>query len=210
MRPLVFSLRARCRAAVIHAAALAGLVAAGSPTALDAQRRPGVGMGFYTYTGLLTADVEVGSITSSTALAEVPTVGVSVLVAAPIKKAAKRAWIAGLRANAFGIGNGGSCYVTPEVTGCQDRRFTERGALMTGGAFDIRSTVLRVMTGPSLYTVQGQGARLGTALRLDYGSPRQRGATPTLFFTRTYLGSERGEQLAVSTLGASFRWVRKR
>jgi hypothetical protein len=200
----------RIRAVVNRAATLALLLAVAVPTALHAQRRPGVGMGFYTYTGLLTGDVEIGSMTSSTALAEVPTVGVSVLVAAPIKKAAKRAWIAGLRANAFGVGNGGSCYVTPDITGCQDRRFTERGALMTGGAFDIRSTVLRAMVGPALYSVQGQGTRLGTALRLDYGSPRQRGATPTLFFTRTYLGSERGEALAISTLGASFRWVRKR
>ncbi|WP_145979132.1 hypothetical protein [Gemmatimonas phototrophica] len=210
MRSHVSFLRARCRGVVVHSASLAVLVAAGSPARADAQRRPGVGMGFYTYTGLVTGDFEVGSMTASTALAEVPTVGVSALIAAPIKKATKRAWIVGLRANAFGIGNGGSCFVTPDIVGCQDRRFTERGALMTGGAFDIRSTLLRAMVGPALYTVQGEGARLGTALRLDYGSPRQRGATPTLFFTRTYLGSERGEPLAISTLGMSFRWARKR
>ena len=81
---------------------------------------------------------------------------------------------------------------------------------MAGGAFDIRSTVLRAMVGPALYNVEGQGARLGTAVRIDFASPRLRGRTPTLFFTRTFLGSQRGEQLAISTLGAGFRWIRKR
>lgn len=179
-------------------------------TPLTAQRRPGMDMGFYTTTGLLTGDLEGGSVTSSTSLAESPTIAVSLLLTAPLKRMPKRAWIAGVRVNAFGLGNNGSCFITPGSGVCQDRRFEERAALLAGGAFDIRSAVLRAMIGPTLYNVEGQGARLGTAVRLDFAAPRLRGPTPTLFFTRTFLGSQRGEQLAISTLGAGFRWVRKR
>jgi hypothetical protein len=175
-----------------------------------AQRRPGVGMGFYTTTGLLSADIEVGPVTSTTALAEAPLASASLLLTAPLKKGAKRAWIAGARLTPLAVGNGNSCFVTPTVTGCQDVRFEERAALLAGGAFDIRSTVLRAMVGSTLYRVQGQGARLGTTIRLDYGAPRLRGSTPTLFFTRTFLGSQRGEAVAMSMLGIGFRWVRKK
>lgn len=167
-------------------------------------------MGFYTTTGLLSGDVEVGQVNSTTALAEVPTVALSLLATAPLMKAPKRAWIVGLRANVVGLGNGNSCFVTPDVTGCQDVRFTDRATLLTGGAFDIRSSVLRVMVGPTLYSVQGSGSRLGTTVRADLGSPRLRGSTPTLFVSRTFLGSQRGEALGITSLGAGFRWVRKR
>lgn len=207
-------MRAPSGAAVCRTAALALMFAltlslCASPL-LHAQRRPGVDMGFFTYTGLLSADAEIGSVTSSTAMAQVPTVALSALVTAPVIRAAKRAWIVGVRATALGVGNGDSCYITPGTNGCQNRRASERVVVLTGGAFDIRSTVLRAMVGPALYSVQGEGTRLGPSVRLDYGSPREQGATPTLFFTRTFLGSQRGEMLAVSTLGASFRWVRKR
>ncbi|WP_434478365.1 hypothetical protein [Gemmatimonas sp.] len=100
-----------------------------------AQRRPGVGMGFYTTTGLLSADVEVGPVTSTTALAEAPLASASLLLTAPLKKGAKRAWIAGARFTPLAVGNGNSCFVTPDVTGCQDVRFEERAALLAGGAF---------------------------------------------------------------------------
>jgi hypothetical protein len=99
-----------------------------------AQRRPGVGMGFYTTTGLPSADVEVGPVTSTTALAEAPLVSVSLVLSAPVKKSAKRAWIAGARLTPLGVGNGDSCFVTPTVTGCQDVRFEERAALLAGGS----------------------------------------------------------------------------
>ena len=49
----------------------------------------------------------------------------------------------------------------------------------------------------------------GSIVRLDYASPRQRGATPALFASRTFLGSERGDMVALTTIGVSFRWVRK-
>lgn len=181
-----------------------------APTDLSAQRRPGVGMGFYTTTGLLTADVEAGPVNASTALAEEPTVILAGLVTAPLKKSPKRAMIVGLRATAINLGNNESCFVSVGISGCQNRRFEERAALLVGGAFDIRSTVFRAMVGPALYDVEEQGARFGTQLRLDLASPRLRGSTPTLFFTRTYLGSQRGESVVMSTLGAGFRWVRKR
>ena len=203
-------MRARSFEVLIRTAAISLALAVAVPTLLTAQRRPGLGTGFYTTTGLLTGDVEAGSVSSSTALAEAPTVAVSVLLTAPLKRLPKRAWIIGLRANALNLGNNGSCLITPGSSACQDRRFQERAALLAGGAFDIRSAVLRAMIGPTLYNVEGQGARLGTAVRLDFAAPRLRGPTPTLFFTRTFLGSQRGEQLAISTLGAGFRWVRKR
>lgn len=186
--------------------ALAGAV----PTPLTAQRRPGIGTGFYTTTGLVSADVEAGSISSNTSLAEAPSFGLSVLVTAPLQRLPKRAWIAGLRATPLAFGNSNTCVITPGVSGCQNSRFEERAALLAGGAFDIRSTILRVMAGPAYYDVEGQGARLGTSVRVDFGSPRLRGPTPTLFFTRTFLGSQRGEPAAVSTLGIGMRWVRKR
>lgn len=192
------------RVAILLAATLA------IPALLTAQRRPGVFTGFYSTTGLLTGDLEAGSVTSSTSLAEVPTVALSLLVTAPIKRAPKRAWIAGLRATPLGLGNGDSCVVALGVNGCLNRRFEERVTLLTGGAFDIRSTILRAMVGPGLYSVEGQGTRIGPVLRVDYASPRLRGPTPTLFFTRSFLGSQGGESVGISTLGASLRWVRKR
>ena len=108
------------------------------------------------------------------------------------------------------LGNSDQCIVEFGTSGCQDRRFTERAALLTGGAFDIRSTLLRAMVGPALYDVQGSGLRVGTQIRLDYAAPRLHGPTPTLFFTRSMLGSQRGRAVGLSTLGAGFRWVRRR
>jgi hypothetical protein len=185
-------------------------VAVAVPALLTAQRRPGVGTGFYTTTGLLTGDLEVGSVSSSTSFAEAPTVAMSALLTAPLRRAPRRAWIVSLRATPLGVGNGDSCVVALGVDGCLNRRFEERAALLSGGAFDIRSTVLRGMVGPALYSAEGQGARIGTVLRIDYAAPRLRGPTPTLFFTRTFLGSQRGESVGISTLGAGLRWVRKR
>lgn len=199
------------RPLLVGSTLLIGLLGALVPRAnMEAQRRPGVGMGFYTTTGLLSADVEVGSVNATTSLAEVPTVAASLLVTAPLARQRKSAWIAGARVTPIGLGNGDSCYVTPGVIGCQDLRFTERGALLTGGAFDVRSTVLRVMAGTTLYSVQNSGTRLGTTLRVDYGAPRLRGATPTLFLSRTFMGSQRGETLGITTFGAALRWVRKK
>ncbi len=203
-------MRARFPGMLIHTVAVCAVVAVVLPNILLGQRLPGLGTGFYTTTGLVTADVEVGSITSSSAMAEAPTVAMSVLVTAPLQRLPKRAWIVGLRANVIGFGNNDGCYVTPGTTGCQNLRFQERGAFLLGGAFDIRSTVLRTTIGPALYSVEKEGARLGTTLRVDYAAPRLRGATPTLFFTRTFLGSQRGEAVGLSTLGAGMRWVRKK
>ena len=203
-------MRARFLGVMIRSASLSAALAVAFPAMLAAQRRPGLAMGFYTTTGLLTGDVEAGSVSSSTALAEAPTFAVSLLFTAPLKRLPKRAWIVGARAGALNLGNNGSCFITPGNGVCQNIRFEERAALLAGGAFDIRSAVLRAMVGPALYNVEGQGARLGTAVRIDFAAPRLRGRTPTLFFTRTFLGSQRGEQLAISTLGAGFRWIRKR
>lgn len=197
-------------AVVISTAAVFMALAVTSPTRVAAQRRPGVGMGFYTTTGLVTGEVEGGSITSNTSLASTPSFGVSMLLTAPLKRSPKRAWIAGVRARGFGLGGSNYCAVRPEPGGCSIRRFDERGALLAGGAFDIRSTVLRAMVGPSLYQVKEQGARVGTQVRLDFAAPRLRGATPTLFYTATLLGSQRGESVVIGTLGAGLRWVRKR
>jgi len=175
----------------------------------ESQRRPGVPMGFYTTTGLLSLEVEAGSVTSTTVLAEAPSVAASLLVTGPLVMQAKRAWIAGLRGTALSLGNTDNCVRSPTVAGCQDRRFTERVALLTGGSFDIRSTVLRVMAGPALYSVQGSGTRVGTQVRLDFASPRLNGPTPALFLSRSMLGSQGGRGVGITTLGAGVRWVRK-
>ena len=177
---------------------------------LYAQRRPGVPMGFYTTTGLVTGEVEGGSVTSSTALASSPSFEASFLLTAPLKKMPKRAWIAGVRARALALGDNDYCSVRPEPGGCQIRRFDERAAFLAGGAFDIRSTVLRALVGPALFRVEQEGTRFGTQVRLDFASPRLSGPTPTLFYTGTFLGSQRGESVVISTIGAGFRWVRKR
>ena len=73
------------------------------PALLSAQRRPGVAMGFYTTTGLVTGEVEGGSVTSSTALASSPSFEASFLLTAPLKKLPKRAWIVGVRARALAL-----------------------------------------------------------------------------------------------------------
>jgi hypothetical protein len=136
-------MRARVLGAVLSTAAVSVALAVAMPTQLSAQRRPGVGMGFYTTTGLITGEVEGGSVTSSTALASSPSFEASFLLTAPLKKMPKRAWIAGVRARALALGDNDYCSVRPEPGGCQIRRFDERAAFLAGGAFDIRSTVLR-------------------------------------------------------------------
>lgn len=203
-------MRGRRLGAVLTAAAVSLALTVATPARLSAQRRPGLGTGFYTTTGLVTGEVEGGSITSSTGLASTPTFGVSLLLTAPLKRRPKRAWIAGVRARALALGYNDYCSVRPEPGGCRIRRFDERAALLAGGAFDIRSTVLRALIGPALFKVEEHGARFGTQVRLDFASPRLRGPTPTLFYTGTFLGSQRGESVVISTIGAGFRWVRKR
>ena len=180
-----------------------------SPSLLAGQRRPGVNMGFYTTTDLLTGDIEGGSITSSTSQANAPRFAVSLLVTAPHKRASKRAWIAGVRATPIAFGNTAQCLRVTGADGCQNGPFNERIGVLVGSAFDIRSTILRTMVGPTLYQVEGQGVRVGTTLRLDFASPRLRGPTPTAFFARTFLGSQRRRGVALTSLGAGFRWVRK-
>jgi len=66
------------------------------------------------------------------------------------------------------------------------------------------------MVGPSLHQVEQEGARIGTTVRADFASPRLRGSTPVLFLSRTFLGSQRGEAVGLTTLGLGFRWIRKR
>jgi hypothetical protein len=186
---------------------LCALVAA--PSLLSGQRRPGVNMGFYTTTDLVTGDVEGGSITPTTSQANTPRFAVSVLVTAPLKRASKRAWIAGVRATPIGLGSTAPCIRVTGDDRCQNGPFNERIGVLAGSAFDIRSTILRTMAGPTLYQVEGQGVRIGTTVRVDFGSPRLRGPTPIVFYTRTFLGSQRGRAVALSSLGAGFRWVRK-
>ena len=206
----VRSRRVAISTALAVSVALSVALSVAVPALLSAQRRPGVAMGFYTTTGLLTGEVEGGSVTSSTALASSPTFEASFLLTAPLKKLPKRAWIAGVRGRALALGDNDYCSVRPEPGGCRIRRFDERAALLAGGAFDIRSTVLRALVGPALFRVEEQGTRIGTQLRLDFASPRLRGPTPTLFYSGTFLGSQRGESVVISTIGAGFRWVRKK
>lgn len=196
------------RAAVRGAAALTALTVLVSSSA-QAQRRPGVGMGFYSYAGRPSVEVEGGSVVSSSAFAEAPTFALSVFGSTALYRGRNRAWIVGLRATPLNLGNRG-CVVLPGLTGCQDVRYEERAALVTGGAFDIRSTLLRATIGTALFDVQGRGARLGANVRLDFTAPRQGGSSPTLFLTRTFLGSERGESAGMTTVGAGYRWVRKK
>ncbi len=185
------------------------LMTLAAPSSLEAQRRPGVNMGFYTTTDLRTLDIEGGYVTSSTAQANSPRAAASALVTAPFKRASKRAWIAGVRATPLGVGSTAPCLRVVNDGGCENGPFNERLGLLAGGAFDIRSTILRTMVGPTLLQVKGQGVRIGTTLRVDFASPRLRGPTSTVFFSRTFLGSQRGEGAALSTLGVGFRWLRK-
>ncbi len=195
------------------AAAVAALLclmqAVASPSLLTAQRRPGVNMGFYTTTDLVTGDIEGGTIASSTPEVRAPRLTASLLVTRPLKRLNKKAWIAGVRVTPLAFGNTVPCVRAAGEAGCQNGRFNERVGLLGGGAFDIRSTILRAMVGPTLYQVEGQGARLGATVRVDFASPRLHNPTPTLFFTRTYVGSH-GEVAGLSSLGAGFRWVRKK
>lgn len=180
------------------------LLSLSAPTERALSQRP-----FYTTTGLLTLDAEAGSLHSSSPRAEAPAFAVSALLTAKIAKRTKRAWIGGVRATAFSLGNDKGCFSTAVGRGCENRRFNERATLYAGGAWDIRSTVFRVMVGPAVYSVEGSGARVGTALHIDAAAPRLRGATPTLFFTRSFLGSQGGDAIGISSLGAGLRWVRK-
>ena len=201
-----------CRsiAAFATCTALAVLSLAMPQHQVDAQRRPGQNFGFYTTTGLVTGEIEGGSVNSTSEFAEAPSFAVSGRLTTRVVQRRKSAWIMGVRGTVLSLGNSDSCVDESRRPGCQDRRFTERVALLTGGAFDIRSTILRAMVGPALYSVQGSGTRVGTQLRVDYAAPRLRGVTPTLFFSSTLLGSQRGRAANLSTLGLGFRWVRRR
>lgn len=189
---------------------LAGLSLSVPHSSADAQRRPGQNFGFYTTTGLVTGDVEAGSVNSSNEFAEAPSFALSGLLTTRVRQGRKTAWIAGVRGTVLSLGNNDQCIVQFGTPGCLNRRFTERAALLTGGAFDIRSTILRAMVGPAVYSVQGGGTRVGTQVRLDYAAPRRNGPTPTLFLSRTMLGSERGRSAGIATFGAGLRWVRRR
>lgn len=180
-----------------------------APHNAEAQRRIGAPVGFYTTTGLPTLDVEGGSVTSTTELTESPRFAISALATRAFVKQAKRAYIVGLRGTALSLGNGNRCNGTGGGSECRSRRFTERVALLAGGAFDIRSTVLRAMAGPVVYGVESSPMRVGTQVRLDYSGPRLSGSSPTLFVTRSFLGSVRGQGAGITTLGAGLRWVRK-
>ena len=178
-----------------------------------AQRRPGQRFGFFTTTDLVTLDVEGGSVTATTPLTETARFALSAIVTAPLIRQRTRAWIVGVRGTALSLGNRDRCIDTSAPQGgdgeCDSRKFTERVTLLAGGAFDIRSTILRVMAGPVAFQLENGGMRVGTNVRLDFASPRQSGVTPTLFLTRSFVGSVDGTGAAMTTLGAGFRWVRK-
>jgi len=167
-------------------------------------------MGFYTYTGLVSAELEGGSVVASSAFVEAATIAISGMGTVPLLRVPKRAWIAALRVTPLNLGNRGSCVVIPEAVGCQDTRFEERASVMTGGAFDIRATLLRVMVGGAYVSAENSAARFGPIVRVDFTAPRQGGSSPTLFLTRTFLGTVRGESAGLTTVGAGYRWVRKR
>jgi hypothetical protein len=166
-------------------------------------------MGFYTYTGLASADVELGQVTGTTAYAEGPTVTLSGLVSAPLVKLRKKAVIVGLRGTAISYGNNDGCLIVPPSAECQQRRFTERVTLLTGMAFDIRESLLRVTAGPALYSVEREGTRIGTQLRVDYTRPRQGSRMPTLFLSRSFMGSQRGRGAGFTTIGLGIRTAKK-
>jgi hypothetical protein len=191
--------------AAVSAAALLAL-----PYTSQAQRRPGVGTGFYTYTGLLSTDIEAGSVTGTTAFAEGPTVAASVLVSTALKKLTRKAVIVGLRGTALSLGNNDGCYIVAPSTECQNRRFTERLTLLPGMAWDIRESLLRVTGGPTLFSVEGEGLRLGTQLRVDFARPRQTSTMPTIFLSRSFLGSQRGRGVGFTTLGIGYRFAQKK
>lgn len=194
--------------------ALSGLLAAVllaslAPQRASAQRRPGVGMGFYTYTGLVAGDVELGQVTGTTAYAEGPTVTLSGVVSAPLLKLRKKALIVALRGTAISYGNSDGCLIVPPSADCQQRRFTERFTVLTGMAWDIRESLLRVTAGPALYSVERDGARFGTQVRVDYARPRQGSRMPTLFLSRSFLGSQKGRGVGFTTIGLGIRTAKK-
>lgn len=194
---------------VAHPVAVCLLLTAAVSSSLSAQRRPGVNMGFYTTTDLVTADVEATTVYSSTGQLRAPQFVGALLVSAPLKRQTRRAWIAGARATPLAVRSTSPCFRTPGVTECPNGRVIERLSVMAGGAFDIRSTILRAMVGPTLHQVEGKRVRFGTTLRLDFASPRLVAPTPTVFFSRTYLGSQNGRGAALTSVGIGFRWVRK-
>jgi len=199
----------RLRRLAVRPVAVCLLLTAVVSCTLSAQRRPGVNMGFYTTTDLVTADVEAATVYSSTGQLRGPQFVGALLVTAPLKRQSKRAWIVGGRATPLALGSTSPCFRPPGVTECPNGRVIERLSVMAGGAFDIRSAIFRAMLGPTMHEVEGRGVRFGTTLRMDFASPRLVGPTPTVFFSRTFLGSQSGRGAALTSVGLGFRWVRK-
>jgi hypothetical protein len=200
----------RSSAARAIATALAVFTPVVAADTAHAQRRPGVGMGFYTYSALPTLDAEAGSVTSTTGFTESPRFAFSAMASIGLLKGRGKAWIVGVRGTALSLPIEDRCVVTAGTQGCQSRRYLERVALHTGAAVDIRSTLLRVTAGPALYTIEGGETRIGPQVRIDYASPRQSGTTPVIFLARSFMGSENGEGVGITTLGLAIRWVKKR
>ncbi|MCA0374427.1 MAG: hypothetical protein LCH84_02085 [Gemmatimonadetes bacterium] len=180
-----------------------------APQRADAQFRRDSPMGFYTTTARPTLDIEVGGVTSSTVLTESPSFAAGALFTLPVVKLRKKAIIAGVRGTALELGRPRDCLNNFENGECRSRRYAERASVLVGGAFDIRSTILRVMVGPVLQDVEGTGARIGTQVRADYATPRLRGMTPTLFVSRSMMGSEQGRGVGITALGIGFRKIWK-
>jgi hypothetical protein len=165
------------------------------------------GRRFITTTDRKSLDIEGGSVTSTTSLAEAPTVALSLVASAPIVKRPTAAWVVAARTSFFNPGNThGGVLLLPDRS-CQQSRFIDRATALMGGAFDIPSHMLRALAGPTLYQVEGQSARIGTQLRVDVVNPRVRGPFGSIFFTRSFLGSQKGRGAQLTTLGVGLRFM---
>jgi hypothetical protein len=180
-----------------------------APQRADAQFRRDSPMGFYTTTGRPALDIEFAGVTSSTVLTESPKFAAGALFTYPLAKMRKKALIAGVRGTAIELGRPRDCLLSFQNGVCTSRQYAERVAGLVGGAFDIRSTIFRVMAGPVLYSVEGTGSRIGTQLRGDLATPTIGGSTSSIFIARSMMGSENGRGVAVTALGIGFRKIWK-
>jgi hypothetical protein len=196
--------------ALTRLAVVAAAAALFAPSLASAQRRPGVGMGFYTYTGLVTGEVEIGQVSGTTAYAEGPKVTLSGMFTMPLAKLRKKAIILGLRGTAVSYGNSDGCYIVAPSTECRNRRFTERVTLLPGMSFDIRTVLVRFMAGPTLYSVEKEGSRVGTQVRMDFTRPGIGSTMPTAFVSRSFMGSQFGREAGFTTLGIGLRKANKK
>lgn len=177
------------------AAAFSVLAAHGSAHTVQAQQ--------------LAIDVEVGVAVPSIDTRYVttgPFLG-AVTFAAPLRSKGKAAWVGAGQLFAITISGENADCALQEGTGvCIGHiDMTARGALFTGGAFDIGGAELRALAGVTVFSEERRGSRPAPTVRVDFSLPANRTFAFVASGSHAMLGSLYGRQLNITNMSVGVR-----